>query len=144
MNIGVQETSATSVRVSWDRLDIPEITGYIVYYSLTESSEEEQSDNVPSSQNSVIIDNLMNNVEYQFDVVAVAELDGDEVMGFRNRSQGALLTIPPDATPEPTTRPPPSPSNANNLPAIVGGIIVFVLAIVAVVVILVILCCVLR
>ena len=141
MNIAVQETSVTSVRVSWDRHDIPQITGYIVYYSLTESSEEEQSVTVSSSQNSVNIANLMNNVEYQFDVVAVAELDGDVVMGFRNRSQGALISIPPDTTPEPTTRPPPSPSN---LPAIVGGIIVFVLAIVAVVVILVILCCVLR
>ena len=62
----------------------------------------------------------MNNVEYQFDVVAVAELDGDMVMGFRNRSQGALMSIPPDTTPEPTTPTPGAPSDTNLL-AIVGG-----------------------
>ena len=97
-NIGVTVTSATSVRVSWDRLDIPEITGYIVYYSQTEMVTTEQSVNVPSSQNSVLIEDLMTDVEYQFEVVAVAELDGVVVMGERSeraiQSVIALLTDP--------------------------------------------------
>ena len=37
--IQLEVLSATSVRVSWDRFDIPEITGYIVYYSQTMNSE---------------------------------------------------------------------------------------------------------
>ena len=37
--IELEDLSATSVRVSWDRLDIPEITGYIVYYNQTGNSE---------------------------------------------------------------------------------------------------------
>ena len=68
INIMVMATSATSVRVSWDRLDIPEITGYIVYYSQTGNSEMitiETSVSVQSSQNSVMIYNLLTNVEYR-------------------------------------------------------------------------------
>ena len=77
INITVMATSATSVRVSWERLDIPEITGYIVYYSQTGNSEMvtiERSVSVQSSQNSVMIYNLLTDVEYQFQTVAFAEL----------------------------------------------------------------------
>ena len=91
MNTELFVTSATSVRVSWDRLDIPEITGYIVYYSQTEMVTTEQSVNVPISQNSVLIEDLMTDVEYQFEVLAVAELDGDVVMG--ERSTAASVTL---------------------------------------------------
>ena len=100
MNTELLEMSATSVIVSWDRLDIPEIMGYIVYYSQTEIVATEQFVNVPSSQNSVLIEDLMTEVEYQFEVVAVAELDGDVLMGERSErvvvsgtdsSQGVFL-----------------------------------------------------
>ena len=40
MNVEVEVVSASSVRVSWDSLDIPEITGYIVYYSQTIKASE--------------------------------------------------------------------------------------------------------
>ena len=47
MNVVVEVVSATSVRVSWDRIDLPEITGYTVYYSQTgnrrDSSRVERS-----------------------------------------------------------------------------------------------------
>ena len=33
MNVVVEIASDTSVRVSWDSVDIPEITGYTVYYT---------------------------------------------------------------------------------------------------------------
>ena len=81
MNVVVEVVSAGSVRVSWDCLIIPEITGYIVYYSQTGNT---QSMNVTTSTNSVLIDGLMNNVEYQFQVAAIAELDGDVLVGERS------------------------------------------------------------
>ena len=98
INIMVMATSATSVRVSWDRLDIPEITGYIVYYSQTRNSEMvtiETSVSVPSSQNSVMINNyLLTDVEYQFQMVAFAELEGEMATGLQ-RSARIMTTLPP-------------------------------------------------
>ena len=96
INIMVMATSATSVRVTWDRLDIPEITGYIVYYSQTRNSEMvniERSVSVQSSQNSVTIYNLLTDVEYQFQMVALAELEGEKTTG--QRSARIMTTLPP-------------------------------------------------
>ena len=88
MNVEVKVVSDTSVRVSWDSVDIPEITGYTVYYSQTgnRKRQSEEPITVPSSDNSVhvVIEGLLNNLEYQFQVVAIAELDGDVIMGQRS------------------------------------------------------------
>ena len=77
------EVSIDSVEVSWDIIDTPEIIGYIVYYSQTGSRERQSKESitVPSSNNSVVIEGLLNNVEYQFQVVAIVELDGDVTTG---------------------------------------------------------------
>ena len=40
--------------------------------------------NVSGSENSVIIEDLMSNIQYQFEVVGVAEVEGDVVMGERS------------------------------------------------------------
>ena len=80
-NVEVEVVSAGSVGVSWDSLDIPGIMGYIVYYSQTGNT---QSVNVTSSTNSVVISGLMNNVEYQFQVAAIVELNGEVVVGERS------------------------------------------------------------
>ena len=101
--IMVEVVSATSIQVSWDRLDIPEISGYIVYYSQTGNSE--MATTVPSSKNSVTIDGLLTDVEYQFQVVAVAELDGDVVMGERLNMSIARPTPSPPTTPPPARTP---------------------------------------
>ena len=84
VNVEIDMISSTSLRVSWDRLDIPEITRYIVYYSQTVNSEMVASVDVSGSENSVIIDDLMSNIQYQFEVVGVAEVEGDVVMGERS------------------------------------------------------------
>ena len=115
MNVEVDITSATSVRVSWDRLDIPEITGYIVYYSQRQRDITEN--NIFSHENSVIIDNLLTDVEYQFEVVAMAELDGDITTGDSER-----VTVLIPAT---TTTPTDSVSYVSD---IVGGFVAFILA----------------
>ena len=86
MNLEVEVVSDTSVRVSWDSVDIPEITGYTVYYSQTGNRKRQSEEfvTVPNSDNSVVIEGLLNNVEYQFQVVAIAELDGDVIIGQRS------------------------------------------------------------
>ena len=99
--ITLEVVSATSFQVSWDRLDIPEITIYIVYYSQTGNSEMVIT--VSGYENSVIIDNLITNEEYQFQVVAITELDGDIIMGERSNISIAHPTAPPATTPPPAT-----------------------------------------
>ena len=97
VNVEVEVVTDVSVRVSWDSLDIPEITGYIVYYSKTEN---EQSANVTTSTNSVVIGDLMNNMEYQFQVAAIAELGGVSVVGerlFKNISK-VVVALPTTAS----------------------------------------------
>ena len=92
MNITVVKLSATSLRVSWDRLDIPEITGYLIYYTQTEMLASEKSLMVPSSEHFANIEDLMTGVEFQFQVVAVAEFDGDIIMGERSNVSVSRLS----------------------------------------------------
>ena len=111
----LEVVSATSIQVSWGRLDIPEITSYIVYYSQTGNSE--MATTVLHSKNSVTIENLLTNAEYQFQVVAVAALDGDVVMGVRSNVSIAHPTPPPATTPPPavsSARPTPPPATTHS------------------------------
>ena len=104
MNVEVVVISATSVQVSWDSIisDIFEITYYTVYYIQTQKRKR-QSElfvMVNSSVNSVVIEGLLNNVEYQFQVVATAELDGDVIMGQRpllSNTMSVLVALPTTA-----------------------------------------------
>ncbi len=88
MNVEVEMVSDDSVRVSWDSVDLPEIIGYVVYYSQTEATATdilESSLHVTNSTNSVVIENLLSNVEYQFQVAAsIADLDGEIRVGPRS------------------------------------------------------------
>ncbi len=82
MNIRVEIETSSLARVSWDAINIPGISGYVVYYSLTENRKRqlqaEESVDVPgSSATTVLIEDLVNGAEYQFTVVALASLYGD-------------------------------------------------------------------
>ena len=92
--------SIGSVLVSWNRIAIPEITSYIVYYRKSSRGNEECSVTVPSSDNSVIVVlDLTHTAEYQFQVVAVAELEGGGVvMGQRSMVTRILLHTSGSAT----------------------------------------------
>ena len=92
----VEQLTATSVRVSWDEIPVDGVM-YRVYYSQTgnRKRQSEESITVPSSNNSVVIEGLLNNVEYQFQVVAIAELDGDVIMGQRSM---IIVVFPTTAT----------------------------------------------
>ena len=97
MKLGLDVLSARSVNVSWERIDTT-LTSYIVYYSLTESDGMEF--NISSTNNSVVIEGLIAGVEYQFQVVAVLELDGDVVIGERSNVSIVHLTHSPATTVE--------------------------------------------
>ena len=103
LNVEVEVVTDVSVRVSWDSLDIPEITGYTVFYNRTGNGTEEQSVNVTTSHDSVVIDNLMNNVEYQFQVAAIAKLDGVLIVGERSMLDNKSKVVV--ALPTTTTKP---------------------------------------
>ncbi len=86
MNIRVEIETSTSARVSWDAINFPGISGYIVYYSLTgnRKRQAEQSVDVPgSSATTVVIEDLVNGAEYQFTVVTLANLNGANISGSR-------------------------------------------------------------
>ena len=90
MDVIVYVLSDTSVQVSWDRLDSPGVRGYIVYYSQTENSDPEISVNISSPKPPVTIDNLISSALYQFEVVAVAEVNGDVVIGQRSPTSSII------------------------------------------------------
>ena len=95
----VEQLTATSVRVSWDEIPVDGIT-YRVYYSQTGNRKRQSTEmSMDSTANSVDIDGLDSNVEYQFQVVAVAVVNGQTIEGERsevndNSLHGPSATIP--------------------------------------------------
>ncbi len=78
-NILAVVESLYSVRVSWNKTGFIEITEFIVYYQQTcRLSPTEMTTSVPFSQNSVIIDNLIEDTQYIFEVAARVIEDGRE------------------------------------------------------------------
>ena len=77
-NVEVDTLSATAVRVSWDRVVLPEVNGYIVYYA---GDRKRKSITVTSSVNSVDIEGLLDTLEYEFRVAVIAEINGKEFIG---------------------------------------------------------------
>ena len=96
LNVVVDLVSDGSVRVSWDRIDLPEITGYAIFYSRADNNVNvdviEASVHVTNTTNSTVIENLMSGVEYQFQVAAIAKLDREARVG--QRSTPNALTLP--------------------------------------------------
>ena len=87
----IEVLSGTSIKVSWDRLETPEITRYVVYYRLTRNCIS-PSQNTTSSEDYLILNDLVEGAEYRFEVVAVAELHGEVVMGERSEEQVDYVT----------------------------------------------------
>ena len=96
VRVEVEVTSDTSVRVSWDSLDVPEITGYIVYYQSGVINELSVNVSLTTAQPTIniTVEGLMNNEEYQFQVVAVAELDGEVIIGQRSVVVTMVVALP--------------------------------------------------
>ena len=97
-NVQVQALSENSVKVFWRRLDIPEVAYYIVYYRPTESTEE-QIVTTPSNSTSITVTELIKNVEYQFQVAAVAVVYEQEVTGLKSIAYIFMLPLVSKPTP---------------------------------------------
>ena len=83
MNVMVEMLSNTSVNVSWESIDTSEPTiSYRIHYYYNQSGNMDAF--VNASSNSIIIDNLISNVEYLFHVVIIAEVDGQTFTGQRS------------------------------------------------------------
>ena len=90
----VEQLTATSVRVSWDEIPVDGIT-YRVYYSQTGNSLRQSTEvYIDSTTNSVDIDGLDSNVEYQFQVVAIAVVNGETIEGERSEvNDDSMLVV---------------------------------------------------
>ena len=93
MSVEVEALSHSSVRVSWNKTQST-ITNYTMYYGLKEGDERGRSQlilSVPSTRDFVVVDNL--STEYQFQVAAAAEANGETIMGQRSEVQ-TLEVVP--------------------------------------------------
>ena len=87
----VEQLTATSVRVSWDEIPVDGIT-YRVYYSQIGKRKRQRTEmSIDSTTNSVDIDGLDSNVEYQFQVVAIVVFNGETIEG--ERSDNSMLVV---------------------------------------------------
>ncbi len=88
-NVVVRVLTDTSVRVSWDRLLISEITQYKIFFSPTGNRNRkpqtaETAMTVDSTESSVDITGLTTGAEHQFQVVAQALVEGEISIGQRS------------------------------------------------------------
>ena len=93
-NVAVIILTHISVRVSWDRLLISEITQYLVSYQLTGNRMRLATNStilVPSTESSVDIVGLIIGAEYQFVVAAQAEVEGEIIVG--HMSMRTVVTL---------------------------------------------------
>ncbi len=102
-NVHVEQLTQTSVNVSWHQIIADEITNYTVYYKPSDAAvQSESSVTVPSSESSVVIEDLKTNMVYQFQVAATAELNGVLFLGQRSppwiQMMGSLNPTPPPTT----------------------------------------------
>ena len=119
INVQVESVSDSSVRVSWDSINNPMITSYTVYYFLnvTEDNEAEVNESIiaPSSLTSVEIGNLtkLRITDYQFQVAATAERNGEVIMGERSAVRSVILPTTMSIATTNTTTIPTQVSKAN-------------------------------
>ena len=75
-NIELEAVSASALLVTWDTLDLPELSHYVLYYSPTLNTGEviETAITLDHSAEYVLVRGLLQDVEYQFQLVAVADL----------------------------------------------------------------------
>ena len=98
MNVMVEMLSNTSVNVSWESIDTSEPTiSYIVHYNQFGNTNVF----IYSPNNSIVIDDLISNVEYSFYVVAIAEVDERTFTGQKSMTVTIRSTSTPSVPPSP-------------------------------------------
>ena len=91
MNVQVEFVSDSSVRVSWESINNSMIKNYTVYYFINKMTEGYEVE-VNESVNSIVIRiNLTesNITDYQFQVAATAEINGEIII----RERSAVLQL---------------------------------------------------
>ena len=96
-NVIVEVLTSTSVKVSWDKLDVQEITHYIIYYRqiAKRKRQVETTVQVPATANSVVISNLTSSGHYVFEVEARLVIGEAIFVGPRSdRNTVGFITVP--------------------------------------------------
>ncbi len=92
-NILAEVASLSSIRVSWNNTGSSDITDFVIYYRQTcRLSPTEMMTSVPLSQSSVIVDKLIEDCQYIFEVAARVIEDGRELIGDRGTSKPVELS----------------------------------------------------
>ena len=97
-NVRVETVGDTSVQVSWEIINISDMTHYTVFYNAVMRQLNEQSVDVPSSQNSVVIDNLRRNVAYTFQVAVIVQKEDTILTGNRSLITPSSIRASPAST----------------------------------------------
>ena len=85
-NVVLEVLAADAVRVSWDKLNLPGITKYHVYYRPKDETKKqpETEVQVPGNNTSVFINKTFDAGLYVFEVVAQQQVGGQNVVGLRS------------------------------------------------------------
>ncbi len=93
-NAEVVVVKDTSIRVSWDPITDPGISGYIILYTSTPDGSDIQQKNITSTEPlPVLISGLSPGVEYQFQVQAVVAVDGEVFLGETSAIVNATISM---------------------------------------------------
>ncbi len=93
LNTQAEVVSLSSVRVSWNNSGLIGITDFLIYFQQTCGvSLTEMMISVPFSQNSILIDHLIEVCQYIFEVAARVIEDGKELIGDRGTSKPVELS----------------------------------------------------
>lgn len=95
--VRVSSVSATSVSVSWLKLNSQDISGYRVFYSRTDKDNRKRQEGqgtlrVSAETNLVVVTGLVEGEEYQFQVVGLVIVNGLEREGV-DRSEGSMAIV---------------------------------------------------
>ena len=91
LQVTVVVVSPTSVGVTWNGIQVVQFNqyslyGYTVYYRQKRNQSEEgyQSLTVPNNYSNIVIEELMCNAVYEFQVAAIVVRNGEQTMGVRS------------------------------------------------------------
>ena len=90
----IEVLESDSVKVSWDRLDLPQVTKYRVFYKKRNDSHLQQSEMevvVASNDTSVVINDTFPPGLYDFEVMA--EHREDDVIETTKRSDVSIMML---------------------------------------------------
>ena len=84
-NVVIEVVNTETVLVSWSPVTLQETSGYIIFYS-DESSTQQVNVSDPEASFAVIF-GLTAGVEYQFQMQAVVEIDGEVFLGKKSNTK---------------------------------------------------------